>query len=231
MKIDTSKLTPVQAQQIEAIASGTIFVIKTPRKFGSLFDGVTMELKTRTKNCEIADLIRELDNLPPMAAGIPTWHCQHTIRVDEFTAMTSGLFRNPAAKQRFVLEVSDALSAIYGPTMRFDDDDMASIFSIRITAEFDNYQAASQWYQAHCAIHADHQADIKLAVVKVATRFLEGLGIVDRLRVRYSVWQDRSAIGRIVRLFTVDILVVYRYHLRRLLAALTKTLDNLRQKA
>jgi hypothetical protein len=249
MKIDTSKLTPIQAQQIEAIASGTLFTIQTPRTAWSWFDGVSMELKTvLIKDSEFDDLISELVNVSPVgnpamaakrddmvatmkkeASGIPVWHCQHIIRADDFTAMTSGLFRNPADRDRFILEVSDALTAAYGPTMKFDDT--MSIFGIRITAEFDAWQDANQWYQAHTAIHTDHYDDIKRTVADVVTRFTAGLGTFDRLRVRYSGWEDRSTLGRIVRWFTVDIPIEYRYRVHNLKARLSKMLDKLLPKA
>lgn len=248
MKIDTSKLTPVQAQQIEAIASGVPFVTQTPRTTRSFFRGVSIELKTTTRDDEFDAMLSELENvstptkpslavkrdayvatLKKEAQGIPVWHCRHTIQADDFNSLMSALFMNNDAQERLVNEVSHALVSAYGPTMKFDDT--MGIFGLRITAEFEAWKDVHQWYLAHTALDTDSYDDIQRTVNEVVERFTAGLGIFDRLRARYSGYRDRSVWARIVRWFIVDIPVEYRHRVRILKAALSKTLDILRPKA
>jgi hypothetical protein len=249
MKIDTSKLTPIQAQQIEAIASGKPFELKLSRNFGDIFNGITVELETDSDPENTAEMImmaekliadttdndssteyvhKRLATLRKKQAGIPVWTCSNTLKSRKFEAAASAMFRHKDDNGRLTTMVSDALEAKFGPGMRIMEG--RSIFGPQIRATFGTWQEARAWTETQQAIRDLHNDAIRDTIDEAVSAFLSTAPTIVKLRARYSGYIDHSRTAAFIRLFIVDLPVTLRNSRRTLKAALTKALDILRPK-
>jgi hypothetical protein len=248
MKIDTSKLTPIQAQQIEAIVSGKPFELKLSRRFGDIFSGITVELETDRDPDHTAEIIsaaekfiadhtdgdsdtayvhRRLATLRKKQMGMPVWTCSNTLKSRKFEAAHSALHKDDNG--RLITMVSDALEAKFGPGMRLTEGH--SIFGPQIRATFETWQEAREWTDSQQAISDLHNDAIRDTIDEAVTAFLSTAPTIVKLRARYSGYTDYSRKATFIRLFIVDLpILLTRWH-RTLKADLTKTLDILRPKS
>lgn len=247
MKIDTSKLTPIQAQQVEAIASGTPFELRLSHTALSLLDGITVHVETPVDTERLAKMIgiteqqladnqrawaagdqERLENLKRQHAGLPVWHCSNQFRFERLSAAYSACFRHEADRRRLKAMVTDTLVAKFGPTLTLDDRQWW--FGQSVSASFPTWKEAEAWLSAQRALRDDHGAEILATVDETVAAFLSTAPAIVRLRARYSRHVDPSLRAKVIRYIIVDLPVTLRRWHQTLKAALSKTLDTLRPK-
>jgi len=247
MKIDTSKLTPTKAQQIEAIASDIDFDIKVTRELGEILDGITVKLEhiesrrlmTRIMEQHEADLARgivrddenyrrRIATLKKKMAGQPVWQCQHTIGSDLLRAVSSVVHNNEALRLQLGNLVSDALTKEFGVEMNIDRSFI--LLGVLIEAEFDTWQEARQWYETQRELRVQRRRIVE-TIDTVVADFVKTLGIISRLRVRYSSWINPGLTATVVRWFFTDLPLFVGHCLKKLKATFSKPVDNTSSKA
>jgi len=249
MKIDTSKLTPVQAQQIEAIASGKPFELRLSHTAMSLFDGITDHVETPINTERFARMIgitekqltddertwsetdqQRLENLKREQAGLPVWYCSNQFRSDSLSAASGACFRHETHRDRLWTMATDALVAKFGPTLTLDSSTYW-VFGQSVSATFHTWPEAEAWLAAHQALRDGHLKEITAVMDETAAVFLSTAPTIVRLRARYSRHVDDSLKAAFIRSLIVDLPVRLRRWHQTLQASLTKALDILRPKA
>jgi hypothetical protein len=249
MKIDTAKLTPIQAQQIEAIASGKPFELRLSHTTMSILDGIAVHLETPDNTKRIITMIgiaeeelnddesaawpeytqQRLENLKRQLAGLPVWHCSNGFRFESLAAAYSACFRHEADRNRLKTMIADALVAKFGPDLTLDNSEWFFTQSVRAT--FYTWSEAEAWLTTQQALRDAHLAEITATAEETTSTFLSTAPAIVRLRARYSGYTDRSLQARVIRGLIVDLPITVGHWHRNIKAAISKKLDILRPKA
>lgn len=236
MKIDTSKLTPIQAQQIEAIASGVSFDLhnhggkpflqspisinmasaQDPEYYDRLIDHHTEALngliaKNDTENAESQR--HHIARLESRRTGNPEWQCLYEIRSERFYSLSIHWRRDNGG--RLLAKINDHLANKHGlGNLSVTAWAMYPAVSVVTTT----WQEAHQWYQDH--LHLDHTA-LAAEADAIVDEYLATLSYGERLSIQRGKVADRWILNR----------ELIRRPLRKLKASLSKALDILRSKA
>lgn len=236
MKIDTSKLTPIQAQQIEAIASGVAFNLRnhggkpfqrsaisvdmTSAGYPEYYD-LLIERHTETLNKMIAEndieniesQQRHINRLESRRAGIPNWECVYEIRSKRYNDLPLDWKRNHGASLQ--AKINTVLAETYG--LENLDANAWSLYP-KVSFEASTWKEAYHWYLDH---HRLNDADLIATVDTIVEEYTAALPVSERLSIQR---------GKVLAGWSLHRYLIGNFF-RDLKAALTKTLDTLRQKA
>lgn len=251
MKIDTSKLTPVQAQQIQAIASGLSFNLSlhvtraftrspisirmtattdTANHYDPLIEHFTGLLANTTDPDEQAITQEHIGMLRRRRAGIPEWECRYEV----FSAQYSRLPHDWKKVHGSSLNrlINAALQTEYGLTNLQDN------YLIYPTVEvtLDDWASVKRWYDRHLELDRLYGggwtsglfSQMAGTVDRVIEEYISALPVKDRPISTYlDIDYDGQPEWRQVRRSWSAIRSSYQ----TLKAILSKTLDKLRLKA
>lgn len=245
MKIDTSKLTPIQAQQIEAIASGLPFNLSlhvtraftrspisirmtattdTANHYDPLIHHYTVLLNDTTGLDEMASTQEHLDMLKRRRAGIPEWVCQYEVFADQYSSLPFDWKKvHGLALNRLI---NAALQAEYGLTNLRDD--YLTYPTVEVT--LGDWGSVKEWHDRHQTLDlysGGPLGNMSVTVERVIGEFISTLPVQDRLvSTCLDIDYDGPHRWRQVRPSWPAIRSPYR----KLKASLSKALDTLRPK-
>lgn len=233
MKIDTSKLTPVQAQQIEAIASGIHFTlrhytgtgiwnsplsismnqIQAPEHYDDLIEDHQAKLTdgSLTDPKEIESQHEHIAMLKRRRQGIAEWDCTFSIKSARYYNLPIHWKAGPHG-DALLAKIRTTLSQQYGLKI-----DTLCWLNIDSTVTLESWQDVRAWHDRHSTLD---NAVLAALVDSIVDEYLVTLSPIDRLTLKRGEVADRWAgpihtIGR---------------HYRKLKALLSKALDILRPK-
>lgn len=236
MKIDTSKLTPVQAQQIEAIASGVPFNLhnhagkpflrspisinmtsaQDPEYYDRLIEhhaGTLNGLIAKNDTENIESQRQHISRLESRRAGNPSWDCLYEIRSERFYDLPIHWRRDNGGS--LLAKINAHLADKHGL-----ENLSVTAWALypAVSVETTTWQEAHQWYQDHLDLDNDVLA---AEVDAIVDEYLATLSTLERLSLK------RGEVA--------DSLIIPKYHalrpFRSLKATLSKALDFLRPKA
>lgn len=236
MKIDTSKLTPIQAQQIEAIASGVPFNLRNhggkpfhrspiaitmtsaqdPEYYDRLIErhtGILNDLIAKNDIDAIESQQRHINRLESRRAGNPSWECVYEIRSERYNDLSISWRQNHGAS--LLAKINATLVEKYGL-----ENLTTKAWSLypEVSFEASTWREAHHWYLDHLRLDDD---EVVATVDTIVSEYVAALPISARLSIQRGKVSEgwsfhRYLLGR---------------PLRNLKAALSKTLDTLRTKA
>lgn len=236
MKIDTSKLTPVQAQQIEAIASGIHFTLQhytgtgiwnsplsiymTQIQDPSLYDGLIEYHQSKLTDGSITDpkIIESqhehIAMLERRRQGMVEWVCTYSVKSERYFDLPVHWKAGPHG-DRLMAKIRDRLTTEYGLE---NGVTMSWLYPDSIT-RLESWTEVVAWHTHHSALD---QLAIVATVDSIVDEYLAAMTPIERLSLKRGHIADR--------------LKIWRHHsvhrpFKKLKASLTKALDILRPKA